>query len=269
MYIECIRSSFVILLKSEFNLKISIITVCFNSATTIENTIVSVAGQKNVDVEHIIVDGASIDSTIDIVNKYKSISKFISEPDRGIYDAMNKGIAIATGDVIGTLNADDFYVNDNVLEDVAQVFLDTNIDACYGDLVYVSQKNTNNIVRYWKSRSYVLGLFKSGWMPAHPTFFVRKGVYERLGSFDLNYKIASDFELLFRLIEQYKINTKYIPKILVKMRLGGTTNKSLSNILIQNKEIVAILHNFYPDFSIFRFVFEKVINRFFQFVNHK
>jgi glycosyltransferase involved in cell wall biosynthesis len=258
----------VILVKSEFNLKISIITVCFNSATTIENTVVSVAGQKNVGVEHIIVDGASTDGTIDIVNKYKSISKFISEPDRGIYDAMNKGIALATGDVIGTLNADDFYANDNVLEDVAQIFLDTNVDACYGDLVYVSQENTNNIVRYWKSRNYVSGLFKSGWMPAHPTFFVRKGVYERLGSFDLNYKIAADFEILFRFIEQYKITTKYIPKVLVIMRLGGTTNKNLSNIFRQNKEIITILNNCYVDFSIVKFVFRKLFNRFFQFIDH-
>jgi glycosyltransferase involved in cell wall biosynthesis len=249
-------------------MKISIITVCFNSATTIESTIISVANQKNVEVEHIIIDGVSTDGTIEIVNKYKCISKFVSEPDRGIYDAMNKGIALATGDVIGTLNADDFYANENVLEDVAKVFSDSNVDACYGDLVYVSQQNPIKIVRYWKSRDYVSGLFKSGWMPAHPTFFVRKSVYQRLGVFNLNYKIASDFELLFRFIEQHKIRTKYIPKVLVNMRLGGTTNKNVSNILKQNKEIVAILNGYYPDFSVIKFVFKKLINRFLQFVNH-
>lgn len=236
---------------------------------TIENTVISVANQKNVEVEHIIIDGVSTDGTIEIVNKYNCISKFVSEPDRGIYDAMNKGIALATGDVIGTLNADDFYANENVLEDVAKVFSDSNVDACYGDLVYVSQQNPNKIVRYWKSRGYVSGLFKSGWMPAHPTFFVRKSIYQRLGVFNLNYKIASDFELLFRFIEQHKIRTKYIPKVLVNMRLGGTTNKNLSNILKQNKEIVAILNGYYPDFSTVNFVLKKLINRFFQFVNHR
>ena len=249
-------------------LKISIITVCFNSAETIEDSIRSVGRQKDIDVEHIVIDGASTDSTIDIIKRHKSIFRFISEPDKGIYDAMNKGIALATGDVIGTLNADDFYANENVLKEVAQIFMDSSIDACFGDLVYVNQENTNKIVRYWKSRDYIPGLFKAGWMPAHPTFFVRKSVYERLGGFDLDYKIAADFELLFRFIEQNNIKTKYLPKVLVKMRLGGTTNKNLSNILRQNKEIITILSKHYVDFSVLKFVFNKLFNRFFQFVSH-
>jgi glycosyltransferase involved in cell wall biosynthesis len=181
---------------------------------------------------------------------------------------MNKGIALATGDVVGTLNADDFYMNDHVLEEVAQVFSDASIEACYGNLVYVNQNDVNQVVRFWKSNDYKPGLFKSGWMPAHPTFFVRKSVYERLGNFSLDYKIAADFELLFRFIEQKSIRTKYIPKVLVKMRLGGTTNKNLSNVMAQNKEIIAILRKHYIDFSIIRFFFKKLINRFFQFTFH-
>ncbi len=249
-------------------MKISIITVCFNSASTIKDTINSVLSQTHQDIEYIIIDGASIDNTLDIIKSYNSQLTYISEKDGGIYDAMNKGIAVATGDVIGTLNADDFYANENVLEEISQVFMDYDIEACFGDLVYVGQKNTNKIVRYWKSRDYVSGLFKSGWMPAHPTFFARKSVYKRLGGFDLNYKIAADFELLFRFIAQNKIKLKYLPKVLVKMRLGGTTNKNLSNILMQNKEIISILKKYYPDFSVVYFAFKKLINRFFQFLSH-
>lgn len=250
------------------DIKISIITACFNSAGTIEDTIMSVSGQKGVYVEHIVIDGVSEDGTMEIVRRHKSISRFVSEPDEGIYDAMNKGIALATGDIIGIMNADDFYENENVLQEVAHVFSDPNIEACYGDLVYVNKKNTDKVIRYWKSKDYAFGLFKSGWMPAHPTFFVRKSVYKRLGGFDLNYKIAADFELLFRFVEQNKIKTKYLPKVLVKMRLGGTTNKNLSNILMQNKEIISILKKNYPDFSMVNFAFKKLFNRFSQFLSH-
>jgi glycosyltransferase involved in cell wall biosynthesis len=246
-------------------MKISVITVCYNSAATIGDTISSVASQSYADKEYIVVDGNSSDATMNIVRASSSISHFISEPDKGIYDAMNKGIALATGDVIGTLNADDFYMDDHVLSNVAKIFLDPNIDACYGDLLYVSEANTDHAVRFWKSTNYKHGLFKSGWMPAHPTFFVRKNVYERLGNFDLNYKIAADFELLFRFIEKNKVNTKYLPKVLVKMRLGGTTNKNVSNIIWQNKEIFTILRAYYADFSILKFVAKKLINRFLQF----
>ena len=247
-------------------MKISIITVCYNSQKTIIDTLDSLASQLDQNVEHIIVDGASTDSTLNIVKNFPHVAKIVSEPDKGIYDAMNKGIKSATGDVIGTLNADDFYIDNSVLSDVAKVFEDESVEACFADLVYVSHDDTNKIVRYWKSQDYVTGLFKSGWMPAHPTFFARKRVYEKYGLFDLNYKIAADFELLFRLIEQSKIKTKYIPKVIVKMRLGGTTNKSLSNVIAQNKEIITILKKQYPDFSLLNFVVKKLLGRFFQFL---
>ena len=248
-------------------MKISIITVCYNSEKTIINTLDSLASQVDQNIEHIIVDGASTDSTLNIVKKFSHVAKLISEPDKGIYDAMNKGIKLASGDVIGTLNADDFYIDDLVLSEVAKVFEDESVRACFADLVYVSQNDTNKIVRYWKSQDYVTGLFKSGWMPAHPTFFARKNVYEKYGLFDLSYKIAADFELLFRLIEQNKIKTKYIPKVIVKMRLGGTTNKSLSNVIAQNKEIITILKKQYPDFSLLNFVVKKLSGRLFQFLD--
>jgi glycosyltransferase involved in cell wall biosynthesis len=247
-------------------LKITIITVCFNSEKTIEDTISSVSNQKDVNVEHILIDGASSDTTLEIIKKNPSISKFVSESDKGIYDAMNKGIVLATGDVIGTLNADDFYYDNDVLKEVEKVFLDPSVDACYGDLVYVKQNDINQTVRFWKSTDYKEGLFKTGWMPAHPTFFVRKNVYDKFGMFRLDYKIAADFELLFRFIEQNKIKTKYIPKVMVKMRLGGTTNKNFRNIWIQNKEIINTLRSFYPDFSFLNFILSKVTNRAIQFI---
>lgn len=247
-------------------MKISIVTVCYNSALTIKDTINSVLGQTYQNIEYIVIDGGSQDNTLDILSSYAGKLTYVSETDDGIYDAMNKGIALATGDVVGTLNADDFYANNHVLEDVISIFRDQSIEACFGDLEYVSQKNTDLIVRYWKSQEYTSGLFESGWMPAHPTFFARRNVYDRHGKFNLNYKIAADFELLFRIIEQSKVKTKYLPKVLVKMRLGGTTNKSISNIINQNKEIIAVLKKEYPKFSFVKFILNKFFNRLFQFL---
>lgn len=217
-------------------MKISIITVCYNSAATIQDTLTSIANQDHPDVEHIVVDGGSKDDTVVMVKSAPSVTKFISEQDNGIYDAMNKGIAMATGDVVGTLNADDFYIDHTVLSQVANVFSDPSVDACYADLVYVDQKDTNKIVRYWQSRTYQHGLFKKGWMPAHPTFFVRRHLYDELGNFDLEFKIQSDFELTMRFLEIYRINSVYLPNILVKMRTGGISNNSLRNIIKGNIE---------------------------------
>ncbi|KQT34341.1 glycosyltransferase family 2 protein [Methylophilus sp. Leaf414] len=217
-------------------MKISVITVCYNSADTIQDTISSIASQDYPEVEHIVVDGGSKDDTVAMVNTASSVTRFVSEPDNGIYDAMNKGIAMATGDIVGTLNADDFYIDNTVLSQVAEVFSDLSVDACYADLIYVDAKNTYKIVRYWQSKKYQFGLFKKGWMPAHPTFFVRRYLYDELGNFDLEFKIQSDFELTMRFLEIYRINSIYLPKILVKMRTGGVSNNSLKNILKGNIE---------------------------------
>jgi len=194
-----------------------------------------------VPVEHIIIDGASSDNTLAIVREISPHSHIVSELDNGIYDAMNKGILIATGDIIGILNADDFYADQQVIETVINAFADPEVDACYSDLVYVDQEKTDRIVRYWKSCPYRSGLFEKGWVPPHPTFFVRRKVYERLGLFDLDYQIAADFELMARFIDRHKVKTNYLPQVTVNMRLGGTTNKSIRNIIKQNLEIIRAL----------------------------
>jgi glycosyltransferase involved in cell wall biosynthesis len=217
--------------------KISVITVVRNGAETIEETIRSVARQSYPDTEHIVVDGASTDDTMTIVERYRNtISRAISEPDEGIYDAMNKGIGMASGDVIGFLNADDVYADSDVLSRVAEVFNDPKIEGVYGDLVYVDREDSRRVVRYWKSREYELGSFEKGWMPAHPTFFVRKRVYDRLGGFDLDYKIQSDFELTMRFIGIHGIKTRYLPFVMVRMRRGGMSNKNLRNVIRGNLE---------------------------------
>ncbi|MFN7085992.1 MAG: glycosyltransferase family 2 protein [Burkholderiales bacterium] len=217
-------------------MKISIITVCFNSAATIEETLLSVAAQRYADKEHLVIDGASTDGTVDIVRRQPSVARWISEPDRGIYDAMNKGIAMATGEVIGTLNADDVYADDTVLAQVAEVFANPAVDACFADLVYVDKRHTGKVVRYWKSRAYEAGLFERGWMPAHPTFFARRDVYERFGKFDLEFPRQADFELTMRLLAVHKITSVYVPKIWVRMRKGGISNNSIRGVIKGNIE---------------------------------
>lgn len=218
-------------------MKISIITATYNSGKTIKDTIISVYNQKYPNIEHLIVDGNSRDNTLEIIqNIPNKVVKIISEPDKGIYDAMNKGINLATGDIVGILNSDDFYSSDDIISDVAGIFQKTNCDAIYGDLEYVNEINTNKVVRYWKSKEYKKGLFKTGWHPAHPTFFVKKEIYEKYGNFNLKYRIAADYEIMLRFIEKNKIKTVYLPKTMVKMRTGGASNKSLKNIIQANKE---------------------------------
>jgi glycosyltransferase involved in cell wall biosynthesis len=218
-------------------LKISIVTVVWNNEKTVKNAIDSVLSQTYKDVEYIVVDGASTDGTVDIVKSYgESISKFISEPDKGIYDAMNKGVKLATGEIIGILNSDDFYSSNSILETIVSNFLD-EIDAVYGDLTYVDSIDTSKVIRYWKSQKYKKGLFQKGWHPAHPTFFVKRELYEKYGIFNLEFKIASDYELMLRFIEKHGVKTEYIPKIIVNMRVGGTSNSSIKNIAISNYEV--------------------------------
>jgi len=218
-------------------MKISIITACFNSADTIEDTIHSVGAQTFQHAEHIIIDGGSTDDTLEIVARHRNrLSVVVSEPDAGVYDAMNKGLRYASGDVIGFLNSDDVYADENVLDQIATAFRDAEIDACYADLIYVERQNPQRVVRYWISRPFMPGLFKRGWMPPHPTFFVRRKIYEEFGGFDLKFRLQADFELTMRFLEIHKIRSVHIPKVVVRMRMGGLTNRSVLNVLRGNLE---------------------------------
>jgi glycosyltransferase involved in cell wall biosynthesis len=217
-------------------MKISIITVTYNSAATVEATLASVAAQDHNDIEHIIVDGKSTDNTLEVVEKYRHrISKVISEKDDGIYYALNKGISLATGDVVGIIHSDDFYVHGKVLSKVADTF-GKGVDSVYADLQYVNRDNTDKVVRHWRSGKYRDGIFLSGWMPPHPTFFIKRWCYEKHGSFNTALKSAADYELMLRMLHKHKISTAYIPEVLVKMRVGGKSNASLMNRINANRE---------------------------------
>ena len=218
-------------------MKVSIITATYNSAKTIVDTILSVNKQNYDDIEHIIIDGGSKDNTLELINSTPNIvTNIVSESDKGIYDAMNKGITLATGDIIGILNSDDFYISTDVITSVVNEMKQKDLDAVYGDLEYVDEEDTDKVVRYWKSKYYKAGLFKKGWHPAHPTFFVKKEVYDKYGNFNLKYKIGADYEIMLRFIEKNKIKVGYIPKTLVRMRVGGASNQSIKNIIKANKE---------------------------------
>lgn len=211
-------------------MKVSIITSVFNGKDTLSQTIESVSTQTHNNIEYLIIDGGSTDGTVDIIEQYSDkISQSVSEPDNGIYDAMNKGIKMASGDIVGLLNADDFYSYNDALSSVARVFDDPEIDACYGDLVYVSADDTQKIIRYWKSGEFNSNSFYQGWMPPHPTFFLRRSVYEKYGLFNLDLGSAADYEIMLRFLLKHKIKAAYIPETLVHMRTGGVSNASLRN----------------------------------------
>ncbi|MCK9418621.1 MAG: glycosyltransferase [Nitrospirae bacterium] len=218
-------------------MKLSIITVVLNNVQTIDGCMQSVLDQTCPDVEYIVIDGGSRDGTIDVIKKHKShITKFISEPDKGMYDALNKGVRMASGEIIGFLHADDLYANNKVLETVARRMGSNGIDCCYGDLVYVRRADPEKIVRHWKSCPFQDGLFQKGWMPPHPTFFVRRKAYEAHGVFDTRFTISADYELMLRFFEKHRISSAYIPEVLVKMRMGGASNRSLRNMMVKTKE---------------------------------
>jgi glycosyltransferase involved in cell wall biosynthesis len=214
---------------------ISIITATYNAVKTIRNCLDCVRDQS-VEVEHILIDGMSEDYTLDIVKEYDShLAKVVSEPDQGIYDAMNKGLKLAEGDIIGILNADDFYPTKDILAKVIKAFDDPEVGACYGDLLYVDGVDTNKIVRNWRSGSFSPGKFYWGWMPPHPTFFVRRSVYEKHGLFNTELGSAADYEIMLRFLVKNKIKAAYIPEVLVKMRTGGISNASFRNRLVANR----------------------------------
>ena len=219
-------------------MKLSIITIAFNAEETIEETVQSVLSQNcaGFDLEYLLIDGASSDSTLDILSPYSNRITLISEPDKGIYDAMNKGIEKASGDYIGILNADDVYADDDVLQHVMDVFRASGSDSVYGDLVYVQRDNLLHVTRTWISGSFKLNAFRNGWMPPHPTFFVHKKIYDRLGSFHPQLKLAADYELMLRFLFKAKITTSYLPKTLVRMRVGGASNTSIRNRWLAHAE---------------------------------
>ena len=220
-------------------MKISIVTVTYNSASTLRDTIESVLAQTYKDIEYIIVDGLSKDNTMNIVREYEpkfnGKMRYVSEKDSGLYDAMNKGFKMATGEVVGLINSDDLLAEPAAIAKVMKCFEDNqDADAVYADLYYVAQCDISKIVRYWKSGKQ--RPFKYGWHPAHPTFYVKKEIYQRYEIFNLKYKLAADFELMLRLIEKHKIRIVYLPEPLVRMRLGGATSKNWENIRKQNVE---------------------------------
>ena len=210
-------------------MKISIITVCFNNEKTIEHTIRSVLAQKYKNIEYLIIDGNSTDNTLSIINKYNSDIDFvISENDKGIYDAINKGIKHSSGDVVGFLHADDFFKNSNVIYKVISSFSE-GVDMVYGDIDFVSIDDSSKIKRKWKSKSYVSGSFKWGWMPPHTSFFLLKENYVKYGDYSLNLGTSADYELMLRMFEVHKLTSKHIPLVVTCMRLGGASNKSFKN----------------------------------------
>lgn len=216
-------------------IQVTIITVVLDNMAFIRDAIESVVSQDNVTVQYIVIDGGSNDGSLEVIKSFgDKISIVVSEPDEGMYDAMNKGLALATGDVIGFLNADDFYANANVLAQVSQAFKNTGCEVLYADLDYVSRTNKEQVVRKWRSGAFNRPSFKLGWMPPHPTFFAKKEIYERLGGYNNQLQTAADYELMLRFCYFNQTKVSYLPQVIVKMRLGGQSNRSFKNRLKAN-----------------------------------
>lgn len=214
---------------------ITLITATYNSAATLRDTLASVRSQTYGAIEHWVIDGGSTDETLAIVADYPEVN-WLSEPDRGLYDAMNKGIARATGEVVGIINSDDFYAHPQVLERVMAVFTDPEVEAVYGDLNYIHPEQTERLIRQWRSATYDAQRWRWGWMPPHPTFFVRRSLYERYGVFNLDFHLAADYELMLRFCYKHGVEPVYLPEVLVKMRIGGVSNASLRHRWRANRE---------------------------------
>lgn len=211
-------------------MRVSIVTACRNAGDFLENCIRSVLQQTYTDVEYIVIDGGSTDNSMEIIQRYREhITHFISEADKGIYDAMNKGIALATGDIVGILNADDFFPQSDILEKVVCRFAESGADTLYGDIWYVSRNNTEKAVRKWRSGHFRTERFQWGWMPPHPSFYVRRHLFEKYGDYDLNFGSAADYELMLRFLYKHKVTAVYLEELIVKMRTGGISNRSLQN----------------------------------------
>lgn len=247
-------------------MKVSIITVVYNNEKTIANAIESVLAQDYRDIEYIVIDGKSSDNTLAIIEKYSNkISKIISEKDNGIYDAMNKGIMAATGNIIGILNSDDLYIHKDTISNVVSLMSSANADVCYADLCYVSANDTNRIVRRWKAGNFTKRSFYYGWMPPHPTVFVKKTVYNKVGLFNLILKSAADYEMMLRIFFKSNFAIAYLPQTIIHMRTGGASNASLKNRIRANKEdrMAWKLNNIKPYFFTLMY---KPFRKFFQYL---
>ena len=244
-------------------MKISIITATFNSATTVRDTLESILRQTHQDWELIIEDGLSKDDTLSIVREYEprcnGKMRIFSEEDEGLYDAMNRGIVRATGDVIGILNSDDFYHDEHVLEDINRAMEEQPVDCIYGDLKFIKADDKSRVVRVWKGSQHVKGAFLRGWHPAHPTFYARRECFDKLGAFDTSLAVSADFELMLRFIEVAELPNRYIPRFFIKMRMGGESTGSFRNIIRGNRSILCALHKngFHP--SPFLFFFRRIM----------
>jgi glycosyltransferase involved in cell wall biosynthesis len=231
------------------------------------DAIESVLGQDYRDVEYIIIDGNSKDKTVDVIKSFdKQIDHWISEPDSGIYDAMNKGIALATGDVVGILNSDDFYYDNSILTKVVEAFRDDRVDSVFGDLIFVHPDNLDRVVRTYSSKDWHPNKFARGFMPAHPTFFVRRKYYERHGLFKTDYKIAADYEMLIRLLYVHKLTYKYLPLTMVKMRKGGVSSNGLKSTIVLNDEIIRGCRENGIKTSVFK-IYPKYLVKLFELIN--
>ena len=214
------------------NISISIVTATWNCVHTIEDCLKSVAQQSWPNREQVVIDGGSTDGTMAILERHRrQLSILVSEPDRGIYDALNKGIACSQGDVIGFLHADDIYAGNDVLRQIAIAFSDPSICAVYGDLQYVRKDDTSVTVRHWTSSPFIMDKLRQGWMPPHPTLYVRREWYQHIGGFDINYRISADYFSILQLFQQPGFKSLYIPEVLIHMRTGGASNRSLKNII--------------------------------------
>ena len=246
-------------------MKISIVTVCYNSEKTIKDTFDSIRNQNYHNIEYIVIDGQSNDDTINIIKENSDIiSKIIIESDNGIYDAMNKGIQHSTGEVIGILNSDDIYKDTETIKLLATEFQDKTVDIVYGNIQYVSQ-DLSSIVRKWQSSNFVKGSFKKGWHPAHPAFFVRRKVYENIGEYDLKFDVSADFDLMFRAMEIFNFKSKFINRVITNMRIGGTSNKSLKNVIRGNKQILQSFKKNQIPLNPIVFVIRRLLPKLIQF----
>ncbi|MDZ7924745.1 MAG: glycosyltransferase family 2 protein [Marinagarivorans sp.] len=225
-------------------MKISIITATWNSAKTINATLASLAIQTHQDYEYIVIDGGSSDNTLDVIKESGArVDHLVSEKDKGIYDALNKGIALATGDYVGFLHSDDFFASSLTLSNMHKLLSEKSSDAIYADLEYVDKNDTAKVIRRWQSGDYQKSKLKMGWMPPHPTFYMRRDLYQEFGCFDLTYKIAADYDSLMRYLWVKGVKPEYLPEVTVKMRVGGASNRSLKNIIQKSREDIRVMQS--------------------------